>query len=610
MRTRITSWLNRMPGSDPLERTHSLAIQTACLVAALALGVGLFRGVQVGAPTPLLVRDSVNLVIVATSVLLLRLGRTRIAWRLLVVGISANYLFWLALLGLEFNRYELLQLAISLTAMALLLGRRWLWLGFLAAAAAVVVAALRDAGYLWSSGPLPASVPAITLPGATIAVMGIIAVLLDRFGLTVRQALDAALVRERDLGRANLALRDEAAAHLRTSALLVESQKMEAIGRLAGGVAHDFNNILTSIVCSAHLARQGLLPQEPARADLDQVLDDAERAASLTRQLLAFARRQVVEPQRVNVAELVRRLEKMMRRLLGEDVELVIEAPHLAHLVLIDPGQLEQVLVNLTVNAQDAMPQGGVLSIRVKDGRDDPAAGARLPSPTATGEWILLEVTDNGVGMGPEVRDRVFEPFFTTKGQGRGTGLGLATCRSIVEQAGGTIFVSSEVGAGTTFRVYLPSASGAAEPAVEEQVRAVEGGSEVLLVVEDDPKVRSSAVRVLRGLGYQVLEADAVEEALAVATRNPGAIHLLVTDVVLRRGSGRDLATRLRVRRPDMKVLFVSGYTDDAIIRHGIEQRDVAFLAKPFAPQDLGRMVRDVLDARRRGPSPVSGDVA
>ena len=606
-RDRLTSWLARVPATDPLERTYSLAVQTACLVGAVGLVVGLSRGVHVGAPAPLLVRDFVNLAIVVATILLLRAGRARVAWRLLVVGISADYLFWLAALGLEFNRYELLQLAISLTAMALLLGRRWLWTGFLASSLAVVVGALRDAGFLWAERPLPAYVPAVTLPGATIAVMAIIAVLLDRFGLTVRQALDAALLRERELARSNAALREEATAHLRTSAMLVESQKAEAMGRLAGGVAHDFNNILTSIVCSAHLAREGLPPSDSARADLDQVLDDAERAASLTRQLLAFARRQVVEPHRVDVGELVRRLEKMLGRLLGEDVDLVIDAGSSPSVVLVDPGQLEQVLVNLTVNARDAMPRGGWLSIAVRSVPSRPAPGAggsdpnpRPPGAPATGDWVLLQVADDGVGMPPEVRDRIFEPFFTTKDHGYGTGLGLATCHGIVEQAGGEIHVSSLVGAGTTFRVYLPRADGEPEElAGSASQRVRPGGNEVLLVVEDDPKVRKLSVRVLRGLGYTVLEAETAEQASELAARNLGVIHLLVADVVLRGGSGRDLADLLRARWPGMKVLFVSGYTDDAIIRHGVEQRGVSFLAKPFAPQALGRKVRDVLDVSR-----------
>ncbi len=595
--TRVISWLNRVPAADPLERTYSLAVQTACLVAAVVLGIGLTRGIQVGAPAPLLVRDTINLAIAVSTVLMLRVGRTRVAWRFLVAGVSANYLFWLAALGLEFNRYELLQLAISLTAMALLLGRRWLWVGFLASAGAVGVAAMRDAGLLWARGPLPATVPAVTLPGATIAVMGIIAVLLDRFGLTVRQALDAALLRESELARANAALREEAAAHLRTSAMLVQSQKMEAIGRLAGGVAHDFNNILTSVVCSAHLARDGLASADSARADLDQVLDDAERAASLTRQLLAFARRQVVEPHRVQVGDLVRGLEKMLRRLLGEDVELVITTGTSRSVVLVDPGQLEQVLINLTVNARDAMPRGGRLSIEVTTVRNGAGPEPGPPGPAAGGDWVLMEITDNGVGMAPEVRDCIFEPFFTTKDSGYGTGLGLATCHGIVEEAGGAITVSSEIGAGTTFRVYLPCVVGAPEQLGEGAGGAVRGGDEALLVAEDDAKVRSSAVRVLRSLGYTVLEAETVEEASSAAAGRRGGIDLLVADVVLRGGSGRDLATVLRAAWPSMRVLFVSGYTDDAIIRHGVEQRGVAFLAKPFTPEALGRKVRDVLDA-------------
>jgi len=594
MLSRLRSWLGRLPARDSLERTYSVGIQTACIVATVGLVVGLTRGVQVGAPAPLLARDAVNLVVTVSTVILLRAGRGKLAWRFLVGGVATNYLVWLAVLGLEFNRYELLQLAIPLTAMALLLGRAWLWLGFVAAAAAVVIAGLRDAGVLWAPGPRPAFVPAITLPGATVAVMGIIAVLLDRFGLTVRQALDAALLRERDLARANEALRQEAIAHLRTNTMLVQSQRLEAVGRLAGGVAHDFNNILTSVVFSAHLARESLPAQDPARAELDQILLDAERATALTRQLLAFARRQVLQPHRVDVGELVRRLEKMLRRLLGEDVDLAIDTGPEPTVVLIDPGQLEQVLVNLTVNARDAMPTGGRLSIAVR--LADPPGEPPRSSPPVPGH-VLIEVADEGVGLASDVVERIFEPFFTTKQDGAGTGLGLPTCRGIVEQAGGSISVSSEPGAGTTFRVLLPRSVGAPEHLPAGDASHARGGSEVVLVAEDEQRVRTLSVRMLRGLGYSVLEADSVEDASAVAGGHRGDVDLLVADVVLRGGSGRDLAARLQERWPRMKVLFVSGYTDDAMIRHGVETGGVAFLPKPFAPETLARKVRDVLDA-------------
>ena len=243
------------------------------------------------------------------------------------------------------------------------------------------------------------------------------------------------------------------------------------------------------------------------------------------------------------------------------------------------------------------MPRGGRLSIEVRRVRDGAWPESGPPAGDAGGEWVLLEISDNGVGMAPEVQDRIFEPFFTTKGHGHGTGLGLATCQGIVEEAGGAISVSSEAGVGTTFRVYLPCVTGAPEQIGTGVGRAARGGHETLLLAEDDAKVRSSAVRVLRGLGYAVLEAESVEEASSVAARHRGAVDLLVADVVLRGGSGRDLATVLREARPGMKVLFVSGYTDDAIIRHGVERRGVAFLPKPFTPEALGRKVRDVLDA-------------
>ncbi len=374
-------------------------------------------------------------------------------------------------------------------------------------------------------------------------------------------------------------------------ARMVEAQKLEAVGRLAGGVAHDFNNILTSIVGSAHLAREALPGDHAAGPDLDQILADAGRAAALVRQLLAFGRRGVVEARPVRVGAQLRALEPMLRRLIGEDVELSILGADAPAVVRIDPGQLEQVIVNLAVNARDAMPEGGRLAIEV--GTLDVLAGDG--AGLAPGRHLLLAVSDTGIGIAPEARAQIFEPFFTSKGSGKGTGLGLATCHAIVATAGGAIAFDSEPGRGTRFRVYLPCVD---EPPAEEPPappRAL-AGTETLLLVEDEVAVRAVAARALRSRGYRVLEAETVEEGIARAADHPGRIDLLVSDGVLRGGSGRQVAEQVRRARPEIRVLFVSGYTDDAVVRGGIEARELAFLPKPYSPEELCAKVRAVLD--------------
>jgi signal transduction histidine kinase len=451
----IRSWLERVPGRDPHERTTSRAVQTAAAVGAIALIIGLTRGVQVGAPAPLLLRDTINLLVAVATVVLLRSGRSPLAWRVMVVGVAANYLFWLALLGLEFNRYELLQLAISLTAMALLLGRRWLWLGLAAASVAVVVGALRDAGHLGSAGPLPATLPAVTLPGATIVVMAIIAVLLDRFGLTVRQALDAALARERELARTNEALRAEVAAHRRTGAMLVQAQKLEAVARLASGVAHDFNNVIGVVRGHAELLRESLKDLPHAVADLDVILQASDSATALTRQLLGFSRKQVLAPRGLDLNATVTATGRMLGRLIGADVRLSLRLAPGLWPVRADPGQIEQVIMNLAVNARDAMPEGGTFTLATENVVLD-EGGAALRPPLRAGDHVRFTASDTGTGIDAETLEHLFEPFFTTKDDGKGTGLGLSTVHGIVTQSGGRVSVESHPGHGTTFEVLLP----------------------------------------------------------------------------------------------------------------------------------------------------------
>jgi two-component system cell cycle sensor histidine kinase/response regulator CckA len=376
---------------------------------------------------------------------------------------------------------------------------------------------------------------------------------------------------------------------------LLRVQKMETIGRLAGGVAHDFNNLLTAIIGHASYARDALHPQDPAREDIEQALKAANRAGALTRQLLAFSRTQTIAPRVLNLNDLIIDLERLLRRLVGEDVELaLIPAPSLG-LVRADPGQLEQALVNLAANARDAMPAGGNLTLEtaniiLQDDSDPAHIGA---SP---GEYVMLVATDTGIGMTDEVKAHLFEPFFTTKEPGRGTGLGLATVFGIVKQHQGHISVHSEPGQGATFRIYLPRIRDQhlEWPARDERL-GLASGSETVLIAEDEEAVRSLAARTLRELGYTVLEAADGEEALQAARSAGDTIHLLLTDVIMPHVGGAALAAQIAETHTAIKTLFISGYTPGTA---GQElPAGAAFLQKPFSIQDLARRVREVLDS-------------
>ncbi|HLO67428.1 MAG TPA: PAS domain S-box protein [Holophaga sp.] len=380
---------------------------------------------------------------------------------------------------------------------------------------------------------------------------------------------------------------------------LRQAQKMESIGRLAGGVAHDFNNLLTTIVCNLEMIRQTTDPALRTGAYVEAALKASESGTRLTRQLLAFSRKEIISPRVVDLNAVLQTVRAMLDRLLGEDIAFSTEPFPGLWPTRIDPGQLDQIILNLAVNARDAMPDGGRLHMRTANVTLDEAAAARHPG-AAPGDYVLLAVSDTGVGMAPEVQSRIFEPFFTTKELGHGTGLGLATVFGTLEQNGGFVDVTSAPGAGSTFSVHLPRAQGAV-PELSEALRQERprGGSETLLLVEDDAGIRQVAEEYLTLLGYRVLACadgrSAMDAALAA-----GTIHLLVTDLIMPGMNGRELAEHLSKRLNRLKVLFTSGYTADIITRHGMLEPGIDFLPKPYSPTDLAWRVRACLDRRTR----------
>jgi signal transduction histidine kinase/ActR/RegA family two-component response regulator len=400
-----------------------------------------------------------------------------------------------------------------------------------------------------------------------------------------------------DRKRADEALRHAVTEHHHLEEQIRQAVKVEAVGRLAGGIAHDFNNILTAILGTTQLLQRELGPEAPHYADVEEIRRAAERAADLTRQLLAYSRRQVLAPRVLDLNAVVRGLDHMLRRLIGEDVELInVLAQQLAP-VRADPGQVEQVIVNLAINARDAMPRGGKLTIETAN-IDLDAAFARAHPGAIPGSYVQLRVDDTGAGMDAETRAHLFEPFFTTKSVGKGTGLGLATVYGIVKQSGGYISVDSEPGRGTVFAIFLPRTTGTPEPPAGPQSPGQPArGTETILFVEDEETVRTLSVRALRRLGYQVLAAPGGTDALLVAKGHKGLIHMVLTDVVMPGLGGRELVRQLAVMRPEMKVLYISGYSDEAITQHGVLDPGTAFLQKPFTPDRLASKVREVLDA-------------
>ena len=382
-------------------------------------------------------------------------------------------------------------------------------------------------------------------------------------------------------------------------AQLFQSQKMEAIGTLAGGVAHDFNNILTTIIGNCHLALTSLHEEDPMFEDIQDIKRAGERAADLTRQLLAFSRKQLIKPRVLDINEVLTDMGKMISRLIGEDIEIsVIAAPEL-WLVEADPGQIEQIVMNLVVNAMDAMPEGGKLTVETANVELDEGFFRKHGVTGQIGNFVMLAISDNGIGMDRETQERIFEPFFTSKASDKGTGLGLSTIYGIVKQNEGFIWVYTEPRQGSTFKVYLPKTKGSMDPESEDQYFSNElGGSETVLIVEDDDSVRKLARTSLKRNGYRILEAENGENALRVSEAHDGSIDLILTDVVMPKMSGKDLAELVEKIHPRVKVIFMSGYTNDAIVNHGILTRGVEFIEKPFTPKNLASKVRAVLDKK------------
>jgi two-component system, cell cycle sensor histidine kinase and response regulator CckA len=412
-----------------------------------------------------------------------------------------------------------------------------------------------------------------------------------RLGPAVRRALDGV---------------EERAERKRLEAQFIETQKMEVVGHLAGGVAHDFNNVLGVIMGYSDMVVEELGADHPLKQYLEEIRHATTRAAGLTQQLLIFSRKQTVKATELNLNEVIKGVEKMLRQLINENIELTLELDEQIGPIKADSGHIWQVLMNLVVNARDAMLQGGKLEIKTGVATRDDDYTQTHPD-VKPGDYVTLSVSDTGMGMTDEVKERLFEAFFTTKGEGKGTGLGLVTCQTIIRQSDGHIDVSSELGKGTTFKIYFPQVAKQTSVALEtvQKISPVRGGTETLLIVEDDPSLRHLAQGVLKGQGYDVLTAPNGQDALRVAREHQGTpISLVITDVIMPRMGGKMMAEWLKVTIPGLKVLFTSGYTDDAMAENGVLEKGIEFLPKPYSPASLARRVRDLLDMAEGQPHP------
>jgi len=400
---------------------------------------------------------------------------------------------------------------------------------------------------------------------------------------------------ETDDGMFAIAFVSDISQRKRLEEQLLHAQKMEAVGRLAGGVAHDFNNMLTVIGGYNRMILDELSALDPLRGYAEEILKAADRAGAITNQLLAFSRRQIVKPQVLQINMMIAQTDKMLRRLIGEDIHLQLALDHQVGNIRADPGHVEQAIVNLVVNARDAMPQGGRLTIETSNVHLDENY-VRTHLGVVPGEFVMVAVSDTGIGMDAETRRHIFEPFFTTKEKGKGTGLGLATVYGIVKQAGGDIWVYSEPGRGSTFKLYFPRVADPISDGAPGQAEAgVSNGNETILLVEDEQAVRELTLRMLHQLGYKVLTADSGAEAVRLTKMHADEIALLLTDVVMPGMSGRELADDLLASRPTLKVLFLSGYTESTVLHHGVLESGVDFLPKPFSREVLGKKLREIL---------------
>lgn len=430
--------------------------------------------------------------------------------------------------------------------------------------------------------------------------------LLDRYQMQLVIAEQNRTIQQKvlQLSEANAVLQDQIDMRKRTEQALENSEeqlrqslKMDALGRLAGGVAHDFNNILTTIIGRGELAMRSLPKGDAVRSSIEEIQRSAGRAADLTRQLLAFSRKQILEPKHLDLNVVVDNMEKMLRRLIGEDIEFVVVKARDLGLIQGDPGQIDQVIMNLVINARDAMPNGGKVTIETANVHLEEAY-ARNHAEVQPGEHVMLAVSDIGCGIDEATRDRIFEPFFTTKGKDKGTGLGLSTVYGIVKQSRGHIWVYSEVGHGSSFKIYLPRVHGVVEKAPQPaEPPASCRGSEVVLLVEDEPDLRELAREILEDAGYDVLDAGNGEDAVRIRQRHEGPIHLMVSDVVMPHMNGPEIYERIAPVCPGLRVLFMSGYTDTGIVQNGALEQGVPFIQKPFTPDALVKKVRAVLDA-------------